>query len=352
LVDYFHHVGDEARVKRVARAWRDFLDAEASRASTPEARAVFDTHRVLAYEAVGEPEKAVAMLEQSERDSPDDYNPPSRLAKAYLAVGRLDDALAADETATPARAKALREAGSTAVLNRDYEGGRRRLQEALSLSESIGDAWETAHARFLLGFTSVEEQDFAAARQPLEESLRVFEELGDEHYRGIVTFNLAWTLEELGELERARELSEENLRRAEAAGDDRLVFFSLSLLAGHAEKRGELAEALRLLQRGVRIISDLGDPAHTAMELNRIAAVLAKLEVSEDAAALLESSLKWHEELGIEQPVYVVRRREDTLARLREQLDETTLAAARTRGRGLTPEAAVALALEHRSLAE
>jgi hypothetical protein len=35
------------------------------------------------------------MLQESERDFPDDYNPPSRLAKVYLGLGRLDDALAA-----------------------------------------------------------------------------------------------------------------------------------------------------------------------------------------------------------------------------------------------------------------
>jgi hypothetical protein len=35
------------------------------------------------------------MLEQSERDFPDDYNPPARLARVYLGLGRLDDALAA-----------------------------------------------------------------------------------------------------------------------------------------------------------------------------------------------------------------------------------------------------------------
>jgi hypothetical protein len=35
------------------------------------------------------------MLEQSERDFPDDYNPPARLAMAYLEMKRYDDGLAA-----------------------------------------------------------------------------------------------------------------------------------------------------------------------------------------------------------------------------------------------------------------
>jgi tetratricopeptide (TPR) repeat protein len=95
LVDFYRSIGSEAEALSVARKWRDFLDGEAARAKTPAARAVFDSHRMQAYAAVGEPEKAIAVLEQSERDAPDDYNPPSRLAKVYLGLGRFDAALAA-----------------------------------------------------------------------------------------------------------------------------------------------------------------------------------------------------------------------------------------------------------------
>jgi tetratricopeptide (TPR) repeat protein len=86
---------DDGEALAVARKWRDFLDGEAARAPNAQARAVFDSHRMQAYAAVGEPEKAIAMLGQSERDFPDDYNPPARLAKVYLGLGRLDEALAA-----------------------------------------------------------------------------------------------------------------------------------------------------------------------------------------------------------------------------------------------------------------
>jgi tetratricopeptide (TPR) repeat protein len=99
LVSFFRSVRDSDRVKTVARAWSEFLEAEVARAPSPRARAVFDTHRMLAYEAVGTPEKAVAALAQSERDFPNDYNPPARLAGVYLRMGRLDEALSAVERA-------------------------------------------------------------------------------------------------------------------------------------------------------------------------------------------------------------------------------------------------------------
>jgi thioredoxin-like negative regulator of GroEL len=83
--------GSEAQ--RVAGDWARFLEEEARQAPTPSARAVFDAHRLGAYLALGEPQRAVPMLAQSERDFPEDYNPPARLGTAYLAMKRYDDAL-------------------------------------------------------------------------------------------------------------------------------------------------------------------------------------------------------------------------------------------------------------------
>ncbi len=74
------------KARTLAGEWSTFIDAEAASARTPAARAVFDSHRLLAYTAMGEPARAIPMLEQSERDFPEDYNPPARLARADLAV--------------------------------------------------------------------------------------------------------------------------------------------------------------------------------------------------------------------------------------------------------------------------
>lgn len=99
LVETKKERGDDAGARATARQWASFLEQAASRAPTKQARAVFDPHRLEAYLAAGEPERAVAMLLESERDFPDDYNPPARLARAYLAEKRLDDARAAIERA-------------------------------------------------------------------------------------------------------------------------------------------------------------------------------------------------------------------------------------------------------------
>jgi tetratricopeptide (TPR) repeat protein len=95
VVGALRELGRKDDVRRIAHKWAAFLEDQAARAPTPAARAVFDAHRLLAYVAVGEPQLGVPMLEQSEQDFPEDYNPPARLAVAYLALRRYDDALVA-----------------------------------------------------------------------------------------------------------------------------------------------------------------------------------------------------------------------------------------------------------------
>jgi thiol-disulfide isomerase/thioredoxin len=99
LVETKKERGDEVGARSTARTWASFLEQAASRAPTKQARSVFDPHRLSAYLASGEPERAIPMLTESERDFPEDYNPPARLARAYLEAKRLDDARSAIERA-------------------------------------------------------------------------------------------------------------------------------------------------------------------------------------------------------------------------------------------------------------
>jgi tetratricopeptide (TPR) repeat protein len=133
---------DEEGARRTAREWAAFLEAEAERARTPDERAVFDSHRLSAYLELGEPERAIPMLTASERDLPDDYNPPARLAVAYKAMKRWDDALAASDRALK-KAYGPRTLGMLQVRADIYTGkgdpaaARRTLEEALRMAEAL-----------------------------------------------------------------------------------------------------------------------------------------------------------------------------------------------------------------------
>jgi thioredoxin-like negative regulator of GroEL len=99
LIDAREAAGDSIGQRAAAQDWSDFLDRAAREARTPVERAVFDPHRLSAYLAVGTPEKAIPMLELSQKEFPNDCNPPARLAIAYYNMKEYDKALAASDKA-------------------------------------------------------------------------------------------------------------------------------------------------------------------------------------------------------------------------------------------------------------
>ncbi|MGH9315719.1 MAG: thioredoxin family protein, partial [Thermoanaerobaculia bacterium] len=142
LLDVREDAKDEEGKKRVASEWASFLEAEAAKAKSPEARAVFDSHRLSSYLALQQPERAIPMLEASERDLPDDYNPPARLAAAHKAMKRYDDALAASDRALvkaygPRKLLILQTRADIYTARGDAAAARRTLEEALRTAEAF-----------------------------------------------------------------------------------------------------------------------------------------------------------------------------------------------------------------------
>jgi len=258
---------------------------------------------------------------------------------------QLEVALGVDERPTAARARALNGAALMAFEVGDAPTATLRAEEALTLNRAIGDAWGIAYARFLLGQAAITERDWVRAQQLFEESVRVFRELGDEHYTLVATFNLAWMYGELGDTERDRALHEENLVRARAVGNQRMEALALSVLARYVSDEGRVEEALSMLNAAYLIARDLGDRVESADILSRFADILASAERPTTAARVLSCSETLREEFGTER-TWVASRNEETLARIGAQLDETAFAEAWERGRTLTADEAVALALE------
>jgi tetratricopeptide (TPR) repeat protein len=142
LLDARHDAKDDAGAHHVAEAWALMLEGEAAKARTPDARAVYDSHRLSAYLELGQPERAIPMLEASERDLPSDYNPPARLAIAYRAMKRWSDGLAASDRAF-AKAYGPRRLGMYQVRADLYVGladstaARRTIASAIAFADSL-----------------------------------------------------------------------------------------------------------------------------------------------------------------------------------------------------------------------
>lgn len=137
LIDAREDAKDEAGQWKTTEEWSAFLDGEAARAKTAEQRSSLDPHRLLAYLALKTPEKAVPMLEASERDLPQDYNPPARLALAYKNMGRFDDAIAASDRAL-AKAYGPRKVGILRTRAEIYEAMGKPEMAVSTLEDAIG----------------------------------------------------------------------------------------------------------------------------------------------------------------------------------------------------------------------
>jgi tetratricopeptide (TPR) repeat protein len=142
VVDSLHDLGRDDDAKHLAAAWVAFLEDRAARAPSPAARVVFDAHRLLAYEAVGEPARALPMLEASARDFPSDYNPPARLGRALFDLKRYDDAIAALERAQslaygPRKLRLWSLEADVFVAKGDAAGARRTLESAAAFAKTI-----------------------------------------------------------------------------------------------------------------------------------------------------------------------------------------------------------------------
>ena len=134
--------GDGAGRTALLERHAAFLEREAARAKTPEGRAVFDSHRLGAYLDLGQPERAVPMLERSEKDFPADYNPPARLASAYRAMKKWDEAAAASDRALgraygPRKLGILQTRADIETGRGDAAASRRALEEALRIAEAM-----------------------------------------------------------------------------------------------------------------------------------------------------------------------------------------------------------------------
>ncbi|HEX8169542.1 MAG TPA: thiol reductase thioredoxin [Thermoanaerobaculia bacterium] len=142
LIDAREAAKDEAAAAQLRSEWAAFLEKAAGAAKTPSQRTAYDSWFVNAYLALGTPEKALPWLERSERDFPDDYNPPARLALIYKAMKQYDQALAASDRALakvygPRKLIVLSARADIQLAKGDKEAARQTIADAVAFAKSL-----------------------------------------------------------------------------------------------------------------------------------------------------------------------------------------------------------------------
>jgi len=258
---------------------------------------------------------------------------------------RVESALGADYRPTAARARALLGAADLAIDTGDAASVRRWGDEALALHRSLGDRWGAAYSLLLLGHAAADQDEPERAKQLFEEAAEAFRDLGDRHQWLLATRLIAWMYDTLGDRTRARATHEENLARARALGNAPIMATTLGALSSYAADEGRVEDAVSLAAESVRLYRDLGDAGGIAIELCRCADVTALMGRPNVAVRLLGSSEALREDIGLSVRPWLGSEIQRTLARVRDELDESTFALEWDRGRKLTSDAAVALAL-------
>jgi predicted ATPase/class 3 adenylate cyclase len=267
--------------------------------------------------------------------------------KGYLAEGRrrLELALAADETPTVARAKALNAAGDMAVGHGDSAAARLRAGEALVLNRRFENTWGIAVALYILGHAAADDEDYETARRHWEEAEPLFTEIGDSFEALMTNRMLAWAYAELGEPERAQRLVQDVLDQARAAGDKHVQVHALESLAIDAALEGRVEDAASQLEEAWKLNCELGDRLREAVIVFRFARVLALAGRAEAAAQLLATGEMLQKQMGSAPMAWLKRGNDEALTLIRAELDEAAFAEAYEHGTSLTADEAIALAL-------
>jgi len=207
----------------------------------------------------------------------------------------LEAALALPDQPLEPRAEALRGVGWLARELGNYAAARSRLEEALTLWQTLGNRSKEAATLYSLGINSRETGDLHQAQQKLEQAAALQRELSED-------WGLSTTLNDLGIIEELRnnfpkagEYYRESLRLKEAIGDRMGVAYALANLGLVAETT---AEYQTLTERSLSIKRELGDQQGMANSLFNLAEIAFKVGDLQTTQLRLEECLKLFWQLG------------------------------------------------------
>ncbi|MGH2343905.1 MAG: ATP-binding protein [Chloroflexota bacterium] len=217
---------------------------------------------------------------------------------------RLEELLACDRTAPAAtRARALHCAGALAGNQGDYGGAAQLLEESLVLQRALADELGIARVLQALGLVTLYQGAYDRAIALCEENLALRRSLGDRWGIAAALDNLGVAAYLLGNYEQATMLHEESLALRRELGNKRGIAGSLGDLGLVAHSQGDYNRAEALLAESLALRRELGDKGGIAGGLADLGAVSIAQGDYGRAAGLLEESLELCLDLGDKQTI-------------------------------------------------
>jgi predicted ATPase len=234
-------------------------------------------------------------------------------------------------------------AGHMAFL-RDLDTGKQMFLRMLDISRALGDRRQVAWALALLGYTELREPQ--TSLPIVEESLELFRELNEQP-------GVAQALNIIGEIARfsgdddyARHAYEQCLGVSQQTGETRRIIFMYNNLTFIALHKGEAEHARDLGRKGLQLARVMNNRLQMATDLALLAGAIGMSGEAKRAACLLGASGMALERLGAFHQLNDKSEIDAIITTVHAQLDEATFQASWAKGRELTLEQAVALALD------
>lgn len=244
------------------------------------------------------------------------------------------------------RAKALRASSILATDTGDYIRARALAESSIKLYREIGDKQGVGMALIDLGATLHLEGKEEEAIESCEESLRLLRATGD---RSGIAYALVWLGDawfRKGDTARATISWEESLRLTQELGDHYLMAWSLGGLADLARLRADYKRATEMFKEALSHYQSSGDKIGPPFSLEALGLVAAGLGDAKRAARLWGAASAWRE--AINEPLSLIYQKDYAayMTQARTQLGEEVYASAWSEGHAMSPEQAIALALE------
>jgi tetratricopeptide (TPR) repeat protein len=262
--------------------------------------------------------------------------------------GWLQRATAATDASDRTRARALYEHGYLIFWAGEYDRSAVLSREAIALARKAGDPTVIALALATLGRIALN-TDVDEAKRHLLEAVAVTEGTDDREGRSSAMHVLGVAYQMTGEFEAASEVMRARISLGRETGNDMLVAIESANLSMVERQLGNLERAEALSTEALEIVSRRGEELMIPWVINGLAAVTAALGALERAAILNGFAEAGIERTGGKWPPDERAQFEWTLETLRAGLGEDALDRARERGRGLSPDAGLELALSARA---
>ena len=237
--------------------------------------------------------------------------------------------------------------GGVAYNQGDYEQAQKFCDESLALDREIGDKIGIADSFNNLGSVAYNQGDYEQAKKFFDKSLALDRERGDKRGIAYSLNNLGMVAYYQGDYQQARKFYIENLSLFQELGDKNGISYTLYNLGSIEFNQRNIQYAQKYLVESLVIRKEIGDKLGMASSIVGLAEIYNFKNYSNQAALLIGAVKTILKSIGIVFSGDVLKRYEQTITKLNEQLTEEEFSKYWEKGKKLTLEQAVELALKN-----